>query len=208
MLRMGTHLPAVDVYISKAKPFAQPILQHLRAAMHRAAPGVEEAIKWSRPFFLYQGVILGNISAFNAHCSFGLWGSGIAATLQADGVASKDGMGTFGKLTSLADLPPQRKLDSYIRSAAKLIDEGTRTTSIQRVAKPSRAEAAVPPALASALQLHKLAAKQFAAMSPSCRREYSTWIADAKRDETRDKRVAQAITWIAEGKHRHWKYGA
>jgi uncharacterized protein YdeI (YjbR/CyaY-like superfamily) len=197
----------VDAYIAKAAPFAQPILEHLRDAVHEAAPGVEETIKWSRPFFLYRGIILGNISAFKQHCSFGLWGSEIAQALRADGVASSEGMGTFGKITTLSDLPTRKKLVSYIRDAAKSIDDGARTKSIARP-KVAKAAFVVADALAAALKKDKAASAKFEAMAPSCQREYSEWIADAKRDETRDKRLATALEWIAEGKHRHWKYGA
>ena len=199
--------PAVDAYIAKARPFAQPILNHLRDTLHRVVPEVEEAMKWSRPFFIYQGVILGNISAFKEHCSFGLWGTEMAQTLRSGGIDSKEAMGSFGRLTSLADLPPQAELDSYIRKAAVLIAEGTRTRSIQRVAKPSpRGEADLPESLVQALPTNKDAARKFAQLSPSCRREYAEWVADAKREETRSKRIATALQWIVEGKSRNWKY--
>ena len=199
-------LPAVDTYIAKTKPFAQPILEQLREAVHEAAPEIEEQMKWSRPFFVYRGIILGNMSAFKEHCSFGLWGSEIAAELRKRGVASGDAMGTFGRLTSLADLPPQKQLVAYIRLAAQKIDEGTRTRSLPartRVAKPAME---VPEVLTAALKKDKVAAAKFAAMSPSCRREYCEWVVSAKRDETRDKRVTAAMGLIAEGRSRNWKY--
>src|SRR5579875_3017385 len=116
--------PAVDAYIAHAKPFAQPILNHLRETIHRVVPEVEEAMKWSRPFFVYKGVILGNISAFKEHCSLGLWGTEMAETLRQGGVPSKDGMGSFGRITSLMDLPPVSELEGYLRRAAELIDDG------------------------------------------------------------------------------------
>jgi uncharacterized protein YdeI (YjbR/CyaY-like superfamily) len=198
-------LPAVDAYIAKSAPFAQPILNHLRKLIHTAAPGVVEQIKWSRPFFVYQGVILGNISAFKHHCSFGLWGREIAATLAADGTSSNEGMGSFGKLTSIDDLPTRTKLLAYIREAAHA--SGQRTVAWTRprssVAKP---EAEVPEALTAALAANPAAAKAFAALTPSCRREYCAWIAEAKRPETRDRRIATALPWIAEGKNRNWQY--
>jgi uncharacterized protein YdeI (YjbR/CyaY-like superfamily) len=203
---MPTVNAAVDAYIAKSAPFAQPILIHLREAVHEAAPDVEEAMKWSRPFFLYHDIILGNLSAFKEHCSFGLWGTEIAETLIADGIASREGMGTFGRITSLKDLPPRRKLLSYIRQAAKLIDEGVRTQSVLRPPKVAKPPVEVPEALTAALRKNKVAAKKFEIMSPSCRRDYSEWIADAKREETRDKRIATALEWIAEGKSRNWKY--
>ncbi len=203
----SSRLPAVDAYIAEAKPFAQPILTHLRNTIHSVVPEVEETIKWSRPFFVYKGVILGNVSAFKEHCSFGLWGSEMAVTLRTGGIDSKEGMGSFGKLTSLGDLPPTPELEAYIREAAGLIAGGTRTKSIQRVAKPvPRAEAELPEALARALEANQTAAARFAALSPSCRREYAEWIADAKRDGTRNKRLATALEWITAGKGRNWKY--
>ena len=53
-----------------------------------------------------------------------------------------------------------------------------------------------------------MATKVFAEFSPSCKREYADWIADAKRPETKAKRVKQAVGWIAQGKQRNWKLPA
>jgi uncharacterized protein YdeI (YjbR/CyaY-like superfamily) len=196
--------PSVDAYIEKAAPFAQPILEHLRELMHKACPDVEEAIKWSMPFFVYKGQILGNMAAFKAHCSFGLWGEAVAAVLRKDGVHTTDGMGSLGKLASVKDLPADKKMLGYIRQAAAAVEDGSKTFPKRQ--KATKAEAEVPAELAAALKKNKAAAKVFAEFSPSCRREYVDWIVDAKRAETKDKRVAQAVEWIAEGKQRNWKY--
>jgi hypothetical protein len=198
-------IPAVDAYIAKAAPFAQPVLCYLRALVHEGAPEAVEEMKWSRPFFVYQGVILGNISAFKQHCSFGLWGREIAATLRADGTAGGEGMGSFGKITSLDDLPPREALLGYVREAVEAIASGQRTVSWTRP-RVAKAEPEVPEALTQALAGNAAAAKSFAAMTPGCRREYCAWIAEAKRPETRDRRAATAVEWIAEGKSRNWQY--
>jgi len=199
--------PLVDAYIAKAAPFAQPILTHVRELMHKAVPDVVEEIKWSRPFFVYQGVILGNVSAFKAHCSMGLWGEEITAEMRADGLLSSNAMGSFGRLTSVKELPPDAKLLAYLKQAAKVVADGTRTKSIsrtqQRVAKP---ELEVPEELVSALKKNKAAQKAFDAFAQSHRREYIEWITEAKREETRAKRITQTVEWIAEGKRRNWKY--
>jgi uncharacterized protein YdeI (YjbR/CyaY-like superfamily) len=209
MSKTAGRIPQVDAYIAKAAPFAQPILRHLREVVHEGAPGVLEQMKWSRPFFVCAGangeVILGNISAFKEHCSFGLWGTEIAEKLRADGVASSEGMGTFGKITSLDDLPSRSKMVSYVKEAAKQIATGERTKAWTRP-RVAKAEPEIPAELAEALSKNKAAAKLFAAKGPGCRREYCAWIAGAKREETRAKRVAQAVTWIAEGKLLNWKY--
>ena len=201
--------PKVDAYIAKAAPFAQPILTHLRGLIHKACPDVTEEMKWSRPFFLHAGTILCNISAFKAHCSFGFWGAEIGKILREDGVLQDGGMGSLGKITSVKDLPPDKKVLGYIRQAATLIDSGLGDNHIvvaRRVVKAPKPPVEVPGEFTAALRRDRKAAAVYAAFSPSCQREYAQWIADAKRPETRDKRITQAIEWLAEGKQRHWKY--
>ncbi len=198
-------IAAVDAYIHKAAEFAQPVLEYVREVVHAGAPGVEEAMKWSMPFFVYKGVILGNMAGFKAHCSFGLWGPEVVGTLREDGVAQGGNMGSFGKITSVKDLPSRAKLVGYVKLAAKTIDDGARTKAWSRP-KVAKAEMEVPEALTAALKKNKAAGKKFEAMTPGCRREYCQWIADAKREETRAKRLETAVEWIAEGKSRNWKY--
>jgi uncharacterized protein YdeI (YjbR/CyaY-like superfamily) len=201
--------PKIDAYIEKARPFAQPILAHLRNAIHAGCPGVEETIKWSRPFFEYRGVILCNISAFKEHCSFGFWGLEIGAILRKAAVVRDGAMGSLGRISSVASLPPEKKLVGWVAQAAALIESGQERSPIAarpRVVKPAKPDLKAPPDLNRALAKSKKAATAFAAFSPICRREYIEWIADAKRAETREQRIATAVTWIAEGKQRNWKY--
>jgi uncharacterized protein YdeI (YjbR/CyaY-like superfamily) len=202
--------PKVGAYIVKAQPFAQPILQHLRSLIHQACPDVEETIKWSRPFFEYKGVILCNISGFKQHCSFGFWGEEIGAVLREAGVTGKDGMGSLGKITSLADLPSDKKMLGWIGQAVAFVDKGEYTSPIaarHTVVKPAKPDLASPE-FSAALKRNKKAESVFSAFSSSAKREYFEWIIDAKRPETRDKRIATAVEWIAEGKQRNWKYQA
>ncbi len=203
------HNPKVDAYLAKAQPFAQPILAHLRGLIHKACPDVIEEIKWGRPFFLYRGTILCNLSAFKAHCSFGFWGAEIGKVLYEDKVIQDGGMGSLGRITSVNDLPPDKQLLSYIRQAAVFIASGQGETWVaaqRRVVKAPKPEIEVPPEFTAALRRDRKATAAYTAFSPSCQREYVEWIASAKRPETRDRRIAQAVEWIAEGKQRHWKY--
>jgi uncharacterized protein YdeI (YjbR/CyaY-like superfamily) len=208
---MSTHSsnPRVDAYIANAKPFAQPILAHIRKLVHKGCPKVEETIKWSRPFFEYNGAILGNMSAFKEHCSFGFWGEEIGAVLRKANAVQSDGMGSLGRITRVEDLPPAKALLDWIRQAATFIETGNYTSPIaarQRVVKPAKTALETPPEFAAALKKDKKASAAFAAFSPSCKREYIDWIADAKRPETREKRITTAVEWITEGKQRNWKY--
>jgi uncharacterized protein YdeI (YjbR/CyaY-like superfamily) len=200
--------PKVDAYIAKAQPFAQPVLTHIRGLMHQACPDIEEAIKWGMPFFTLHGVIVGNMAAFKQHCSLGLWGPEMAALLKGEGTMGDQAMGSFGRIASLKDLPTDKVLLGYFRQAAGLVASGERTKSLPPRVKAKAAKPAptVPEELAAALKKNKKAAAVFAAFSPSCKREYTDWITEAKREETKAKRVAQAVEWIAEGKQRNWKY--
>lgn len=193
--------PRVDAYIDRRADFARPILQHLRALVHAACPKGAEAIKWSMPFFTYRGRNLANMAGFKAHCAFGLWqGGGIAKDARDDSA-----MGQFGRITSLADLPSDSELRGIITAAMDRIDssEPVRSTPIA-----PRAPLPVPPELRAAIDAHPQAASQWARFTPGKVRDYAEWIGEAKRAETRDRRIAQAVEWIAEGKDRHGKYRA
>src|SRR5579863_1938515 len=107
----------VDAYIAKSKPFAQPILFEIRELVHKACPGVVETIKWSRPFFEYKGAILGNMSAFNEHCSFGFWGEEISAVLRQANVIQDGGMGSLGRITAVKDLPSNKQMLAFLKQA-------------------------------------------------------------------------------------------
>jgi len=196
----------VDAYIEKAAPFAQPVLQHLRKLMHQACPRVTETMKWGMPFFMQQGIVLGHMAAFKQHCAFGFWGPQMKKVLAKDGRDSSSAMGSLGRITDVKELPPDKMMLSYMRQAAELVESGERKKSIERPAKPANRKVNVPPELAGALKKNKVAAKAFADFSPSCKREYAEWVAEAKRPETKQNRIAQAVDWIAQGKSRNWKY--
>jgi uncharacterized protein YdeI (YjbR/CyaY-like superfamily) len=191
----------VDAYIAKSAPFAQPILSELRARVHKACPQVEEGIKWGMPSFQYKGKILCGMAAFKQHASFGFWRREVAA-----GTTDKehDAMGQFGKLTDVKQLPTKTEFTRMVKAAMALIDSNAPTTVATK--KHPRAALAMPDDFQAALRKHTAAQKTFDAFSPSHRREYIEWIVEAKRDETRARRIAQAVEWLAEGKSRNWKY--
>jgi uncharacterized protein YdeI (YjbR/CyaY-like superfamily) len=191
--------PRIAAYIDRQAPFARPILEHLRSAVHRACPEVEETLRWSMPSFTYKGQILCQMAAFKAHAAFGFWRASDVTGLE----EKASGMGQFGRLTSVSDLGDDSALDSMIRKAAALIDSGTKAP---RPVKHPKADIAMPDDLGTALAASPAAQASYDGFPPSARRDYLEWIVEAKRPETRAKRVAQAIGWMAEGKRRNWKY--
>ncbi len=195
----------IDAYLTRAAPFAQPILQELRELVHQAVPEVEETIKWGMPSFCYGGQILCGMAAFKAHCTFGFWHHGMAAVLGDKGGQAATAMGSFGRIAARKDLPRAAVLVRFIRAARKLVDDGV--PARPRPAKKKKAaEAAVPADLLAALRDQPAAARTFAAFPPSHRKEYVEWITEAKRPETRARRLATTLDWLAAGKSRNWKY--
>lgn len=196
------HSTRVDAYIEKSADFAKPILSKLRKLFHQACPAVEEKIKWGVPHFDYKGM-LGGMAAFKQHVGFGFWKSElIKDTHKLFDRGPKASMCTV-KIANVKDLPPDKVLLSYIKQAVELNDDGTKVEKKKKAPKPPPT---VPPDLKSALAKNRKAAATFENFPPSCRREYIEWITEAKRDETRKKRLATAIEWMNEGKSRHWKY--
>jgi uncharacterized protein YdeI (YjbR/CyaY-like superfamily) len=197
---MGTRDPRFDAYIAKAAPFARPILKKLRKLVHAGCPGVVETMKWSSPAFEFHGP-LAQMAAFKAHCTFGFWKGKLVAELATE----LDAMGQFGRITSLADLPPDDVVIAYARKAAELNATGVKLPTPKKHPKPPLA---VPADLAAELakKKHAKAQKFFATLSPSHQREYIEWITEAKREETRAKRLATTLEWLGEGKARNWKY--
>jgi uncharacterized protein YdeI (YjbR/CyaY-like superfamily) len=196
---MPTRDPRVDAYIAKAAPFAKPILKHIRAVVHEACPETEETLKWSAPAFMYKGILCVS-AAFKEHATLGFWKGSLI--LDKNGRKAEDAWGNFGKITSVADLPPRRELMGYIRKAMELNERGV---TVKRVVKP-KPPLRVPADLTAALKKSRKAVAAFAAFPPSHRREYVEWITEAKTDATRERRIATAVEWITEGKARNWKY--
>jgi len=202
---VGRRIAAVDAYIRRAQPFARPILAHVRDVVHAGCPEVEEAIKWSMPHFLYQGMFC-YMAAFKAHAGFGFYKhESLAKDPRAPAGMSRESMGSFGRLTALDELPPRRVLVALVRLARKLSDG--RAMAPGRTGPAPRKPVRAPAALLAALKRNRAALATWKGFTPGRRREYAEWIAEAKTDATRAKRLATAIEWMAEGKARNWKYG-
>lgn len=191
--------PKVDAYIAKAKPFAQPILEHVRDRVAATLPNAEETTKWSAPAYTLDGKILLVMAAFKAHAAINFWRGKEIRGEAAEG----DAMGQFGKLTAVADLPPDAEFDQILREAARLAEAAP---AARRVKHAPKAAVELHPEFAGALKSNPAAQAMLDQFPPSARREYLDWIADAKQDATRTRRIAEAVQWLSEGKRRNWKY--
>lgn len=185
--------PRIDTYIDAAVPFAQPILRHFRSLVHVAAPAAGETIKWGMPFFEHDKRPIAMMAAFKAHAGIGIF----------DGspMAGGDGMGQFGKLKAVADLPDAAALIALIRRAVALVESGApamRPPTAKKLPLP------VPDDLRAALDAVPAAAAAFDAFPPGAQREYVEWTLEAKQEATRARRIVQTVEQCADGKKRYW----
>ena len=195
---MATKDARIDEFIANAQPFARPILKELRKRIHRACPDAVETIKWSMPYFEYGGKLFAGMAAFKQHCAFGFWHAAMR-----DGDASLEGMGQFGRIASVADLPSEKDFAKLAAKAMKLVDDGVKAPPKPR---GERKELVVPDDLAARLKRNAKARATFEGFPYGKRKEYVEWITGAKRDETRAQRLATTLEWLAEGKALYWKY--
>ncbi|MGE0638894.1 MAG: YdeI family protein [Thermoanaerobaculia bacterium] len=195
---MSKRDPRVDAYIAKAAPFAKPILDHLRAVVHGAAPGISETIKWGMPFFEHEGTVC-HMAAFQAHCAFGFW----KGKLLFESGKENEAMGQFGRIATLDDLPPARTIAGWVKKAVALNEKGVR---VERTGRAKKEAIAMPDDFGRALKKSAAARATWEGFPPSHRREYLEWITEAKTAATRARRLATALEWLAEGKSRMWKY--
>lgn len=198
---MSRRSPRVDAYIAKAPEFARPILEKLRASFHKASPDIIENIKWGAPSFEYKGIVAG-MAAFKNHVGFGF----IKSPLMSDphGLLEDRACESIMHLraSNVSELPTQKILLPYIREALSLNEQGT---TVPRK-PPGKKALQPPPDLLRALKNNLKAFTVFEGFPPGKRRDYVEWINEAKREQTRARRVATAVEWLAEGKSRNWKY--
>jgi uncharacterized protein YdeI (YjbR/CyaY-like superfamily) len=190
----------VDQYIFSRQEFAKPILEWLRHVIHSAVE-VEETIKWSFPHFMYKGKILCSMAAFKEHCVFGI---PVLEQLNADIKIDRTAMGQFGRITRAKDLPTAKVLKSLLKEAAKALDEGAKPMGNRTRKKVELLPS--PVELEKKLRQNSKAKKYFTSLPPGHQNEYIKWITEAKREETRLKRLATTIDWLNEGKPFNWKY--
>lgn len=189
--------PRIDAYIDKAGDFAQPVLRHFRELVHATIDGAGEAVKWGMPHFTHKGKNIAGMAAFKAHCAVMIHGSGRQS--------ETDGMGSYGKIASLDDLPDDADISAKLQAARERIE--TAGSAVRRPRNSAKkSELPLPQDFEAALRENPKARATFEGFPPSERREYVQWVSEAKHDATRSKRLATAIEWLAEGKRRNWKY--
>jgi hypothetical protein len=107
-----------------------------------------------------------------------------------NGVPFRSRLAIYGGETMLG-------LTNAFRASAGIVEGDEVEVVIERDDEPREVE--VPPALQAQLDADEIARAAFEKLSFTHRREYANWIAEAKREATRDRRAGRAIEMLREG---------
>jgi uncharacterized protein YdeI (YjbR/CyaY-like superfamily) len=193
----------IDAYIAKSADFAKPILEHVRKLVHEASPLIKENIKWGMPFFEYKGPVC-HMAAFKEHCAFGFWKASLLNDPQGLLKTGEAAAGSFGRVNTITDLPGDDVIKHFVLQVIEKNEQGIKVET--KKAPAEKKELVVPADFTVLLNETPTAKQKFEQSSYSFKKEYLAWIAEAKTDVTRQKRIQTAVEWIAEGKSRNWKY--
>lgn len=188
--------PRVDAYLASAPPPLRSLLTELRARVRAACPDVEETIRGRAPAFACHG-LLGAMAAFQRHCTFTFWKERLLVAASPEFAVV---VRACARLERLDELPSEAAFAAAIQQLVQWNLAGGESSA---AAEPE--ERKLPTEFVRALA--KAGAKpRFDVLPAAQRQEYLDWIRDAKRAETRRRRIEQAVAWIVEGKPRNWKF--
>ncbi len=194
-----TRKKTVDDYIASHERWRTQ-LERLRVILN--ATPLAETIKWGAPCYTFEGKNVVGIGAFKAY--FGLWFFQGALLNDTEGVLCNAQEGKTKalrqwRMTATRDIKT-RAIKAYVREAIELQKAG-------KEIKPDRSRALrLPIELEEALANDAAAAAAFEALTPGRQREYADHVGDAKRAQTRMRRLAKVLPMIAAGKGLHDKY--
>ena len=191
--------PKVDAYIEKkALPWQTPMLSTLRNCILHC--GLNEEVKWGVPAYTHHGLVVG-IGAFKKHVALWFFEG---ATLKDEGKVLLNAQ--EGKTAAMrqwrfieGDEIDEKLVEEYVSEAALNMEKGIKTPK-------KKIEVVIPELLQNMLDANVEISAYFNSLAPSHRREYAEHISEAKREETKLRRLEKVKGLLSEGRTLHDKY--
>lgn len=180
---------SVDDYIAGADQW-QAELNQLRKILNSTK--LDETVKWGAPCYTYGGKNLVGIGAFKSYV--GLWFFQGALLKDRQKVLINAQEGTTKamrqwRFESGKDIKAAQ-IKAYVKEAIALSEEG-------KEIKPDRDKpVSIPPELEAAFRKNNKVRTCFGSLTKGRQREYADYVADAKRDETKAKRIEKIMPMI------------
>lgn len=196
--------PAVDDYLNRHVAWS-PVLVPLARILQQS--GLDVAIKWGVPVFMLDGRNVVALVAFNAYA--GLWFYDGALLTDPDGVlvnaqASKTKALRQWRFEASEEVD-EAAVTAYVREAIENARAGRRIAVTPGKAGPE-AVVELPARLADALAADAALDKAFSHFSAARRREFATYVGEARRPETRQRRLEKILPMIMAGEGLNDRY--
>lgn len=188
----------ITAYIEKATPEFKEVMIALRSILNHPKFEIKEDWKWNAPNFNNNGMICW-LAFFKNHVGMNFFkGSLIKDKYNLFTHCGEEKGNRQLKFSDINQIIPEQ-IEYYISQAVKLNQENIKIE--KKVINTS-----LPLDLETELNNNPKANVFFESLAPSYKRDYIQWITDAKREATRNKRLATTIEWLSEGKKKNWKY--
>jgi len=190
---------SVDEYLDSLEQW-QAETKQLRKVL--LSIGIEETLKWSMPVYVAAGKNIVGISSMKGY--FGIWFYQGALLADAENVLINAQEGKTKamrqwRMTSTKDIKT-RTIKKYVLEAIALAEQG-------KEIKPARNKPLnIPIELQNRFAANEKLAKAFESMTKTRKREYADYISEAKRDDTKQRRLEKIVPMILEAKGLHDKY--
>ncbi len=193
----------INQYIAEHPEWQRKLLVRMRQLIHSTDAEVEETWKWNSPHFDHEGIMIG-LQAFKEHVAVWFHKGALIKDpkklFEALPKGEEKGMRSY-KLYE-GDKINEAAFVDLVKQAVALNLKGTKLTD----AKPARKALVIPEDLEQVLHKDPTAWANWEAFNYSCKKEYIEWVTDAKQDETRKRRIAQALEKIREGERKEEKH--
>ncbi len=189
-----TSAKSPEAWLATVPEATRDLCAELRDLMLEWVPDLSEAIKWNMLALMgeKQVVLLGG---FKRHVTL-FFNRGAELDDPSGIFLAGDGVQMRSIQVKSMDDVNRPALRSLLRAAVALDAAGPPPPA----PKTKRPPAEPPPELAAALKKNKAAAAGYAKLSPSCQREWISWITQAKREETKARRLEQTVAALALGR--------
>ena len=190
---------SVDQFINQSKQWGVE-LKMLRNVLQSTA--LQEGIKWGAPCYTYNDKNVVGIGSFKSY--FGLWfyqGALLAddKNVLINAQEGKTKAMRQWRMASAKDVKPAI-IKRYVKESMCHFDAG-------RAIKSDRSKPIdVPQELRNAMRRRKGATAAFAKLKPGAQREFSEYVAAAKREDTKKRRLDKILPMIQNGVGLNDKY--
>lgn len=188
----------VEEYLSKHPEYHKE-LTLLRKILNNTE--LEETVKWGIPSYTIKGKNVVGIGAFKSYVGLWFYNGSFLKDAQKVLINAQE-----GKTKGMRQLRFEKFADIDEKLITQYVLEAIENQKQGKEIKPAKKPAVIPDELKEALSKDSHLSEAFDELTPGKQKEYGEYIAEAKRAETKMKRLEKIIPMILQGVGLNDKY--